>query len=338
MTELPDLCFGIRIERGSGVVRITDSSVGERPVIIVFGSILVDVEMRVERPPLVGETLLCRDYLMTQGGKGANQACAAAKAGATVKLFGKVGNDGFADWALDRVRDAGVDVSGVGEATQHTGIANILVDSSGENFITVGAGANLEAKADLVPDSDLGPESLVCMQMEVTDAENWTLVERAKKNGARIMLNVAPAGMVPEAALRVVDILIVNEVEGAHIAREVGLEIDQPTRVPRLLHSRYGLTCILTLGGAGLLAFGPDGGWSVPGLPLSPVDTTAAGDAFAGALAAAIDTGMSIPDAIRFGSVGAGISVTREGAQRAMATREEIEASLEKLPPSRRLA
>lgn len=307
-------------------------------MIVVFGSVNVDVEMRVERLPKPGETLLCRDYLMTQGGKGANQACAAARAGAEVKLFGKVGNDGFADWVLEQVNEAGVDVAGVAVAEQHTGLANIMVDASGENSITVGAGANQDANADQVPDSVLGSDTLLCMQMEVQEAQNWRLIERAKNTGARIMLNVAPAGMVPESALKEVDILLVNEVEGAHIAREVGLEIDQPTRVPRMLHSRYGMTCILTLGGAGLLAFGPDGGWSVPSMPLSPVDTTAAGDAFAGALQAGLDLGMDMSDALRFGAVGAGLSVTREGAQSAMATQEEIEENLGNLPPSRRLA
>ncbi len=307
-------------------------------MIVVFGSVNVDVEMRVERLPKPGETLLCRDYLMTQGGKGANQACAAARAGGEVKLFGQVGSDGFADWALELAKSSGVDVSGVEVSDQHTGIANILVDSSGENTVTTGAGANLEARADQVPDSDLGPDTLLCLQMEVTDSENWRLVERAKEKGARIMLNVAPAGMVPEAALRAVDVLIVNEMEGAHVAREVGLEIDQPTRVPRLLHSRYGLTCILTLGGAGLLVFGPDGGWSIPSLPLSPIDTTAAGDALIGALAAGLDHGMELPDALRYASAAAGISVTREGSQSAMAVQEEIEENLEYLPPSRRLA
>ena len=308
-------------------------------MIVVFGSVNIDIEMRVGRLPRPGETLLSGDYLMTPGGKGANQALAAARAGDQVRLIGMVGNDNFGTFALDLLNEQGVDVSGVGEAEdEHTGCATIWVDDSGENSIVVGAGANLRARADQVPDALLTDKTLLMMQMEVTPAENWTLVKRAKARGARIILNVAPAGMVPDEVLRSVDFLVVNELEGQTVAAEVGLDVEQATRVPRALASRNGLTCILTLGGAGLLCFGPEGGWSVPGLPISPVDTTAAGDAFVGNLAVALDNGVAIDEALRWASVGAGLSCTREGAQSAMPHGDEIRAQLDKLPASRKLA
>lgn len=307
-------------------------------MLVVFGSINIDIEMRVERLPRPGETLLSRDYMLSPGGKGANQALAAKRAGADVRFYGMVGNDYFAPVALQLLEEAGIDVEGIGTADAHTGCATILVDSGGENCITVGAGANLESKADQVPDSVLGPDTILALQMEVSEAQNWKLIERAAKRGAKILLNVAPAGMVPESILKAVDILVVNETEGRHVAAEVGLDVNQPTRLPRALANRYGLTCIMTLGGAGLLSFGPDGGWSVPGLPVSPVDTTAAGDAFVGNLAAALDVGMSMPEALRHATVGAGLSCTVEGAQAALPDAETVADRLKDLPESRRLA
>lgn len=307
-------------------------------MIVVFGSINIDIEMQVERLPHSGETLLCRDYLLVPGGKGANQARAAALTGASVKMFGKVGDDSFADSATEYLLAANVDLAGVAAAAANTGVATILVEPTGENCITVGAGANLEARADQVPDSALTPETTLLLQMEVTESENWRLVERAKKRGARVILNVAPAGMVPEAVLQSIDVLVANEVEGAAVAREVGLDAAPASRIPRALAQRYALTCIITLGGAGLISFGPDGGWSVPGLPISPVDTTGAGDVFVGALAAALDRGDDQQAATRFAATAAGLSCQKAGTQASAPTLEEVEAALPSLPESRRLA
>jgi|TARA_R110000744_G_scaffold68635_1_gene139600 ribokinase len=308
-------------------------------VIVVFGSVNIDIEMRVQRLPRPGETLLTRDYLMTPGGKGANQALAAARGGAEVHLIGMVGNDNFGSFALDLLNEQGVDVANVGEAVdQHTGCATIWVDDSGENSIIVGAGANMATTASQVPDAVLNESTVLLMQMEVSPTENWALVKRAKAQGARILLNVAPAAMVPEEILKAVDYLVVNELEGQTVAKEVGLGVEQATRVPRALASRYGLTCILTLGGAGLLCFGADGGWSIPSLPVAAIDTTAAGDAFVGNLAVALDQGMDIEQALRWGSVGAGLSCTKEGAQSAMPHHDDVLANLDRLPASRRLS
>lgn len=308
-------------------------------MIVVFGSVNIDIEMRVARLPRAGETLLSSDYLMSPGGKGANQALAASRAGDDARLFGLVGDDSFGHYALESLGEQGVDVTGVGTIDGvNTGCAAIWVDESGENSAVTGAGANLLAKATQVPDSLLGPDTVVTLQMEVSTSENWALVKRAKARGARVILNVAPAGMVPDEVLKAIDILVVNETEGQTVAHEVGLEVDQPTRVPRALTARYGLTCILTLGGAGLLCFSPHGGWSVPSLPVSPVDTTAAGDTFVGNLAAALDSGAEIAESLRWAAVGAGLSCTREGAQPSMPHQDEVRANLDRLPASRKLA
>ncbi|MCR9218835.1 MAG: ribokinase [Alphaproteobacteria bacterium] len=308
-------------------------------MIVVFGSINIDIEMQVERLPQPGETILCRDYLLIPGGKGANQACAAARTGAAVRFFGRVGDDSFAETATVNLSAAGVDLTGVSAAEDsNTGVATVLVEPTGENCITVGAGANLRARADQVPDSALTPETLLLLQMEVTAAENWRLIERAKKRGARIILNAAPAAMVPEDVLQSIDVLVANEVEGGLIAREVGIDATPASRAPRLLAQRYALTCIVTLGGAGLISFGPDGGWAAPGLPISPVDTTGAGDVFVGSLGAALDRGDATPDALRFASAAAGLSCLKTGTQASMPTLEEVEEACERLPASRKLA
>lgn len=308
-------------------------------MIVVFGSVNIDIEMRVGRLPRPGETLLSGDYLISPGGKGANQALAAARAGDEVRLIGMVGSDNFGTFALDLLNEQGVDVSGVGAAqNEHPGCATIWVDDSGENSIVTGAGANLHARASQVPDSVLTAGTILMLQMEVAPSENWALVKRAKERDVTVILNVAPAGMVPDDVLKSVDYLVVNELEGQTVASEVGLDVDQATRVPRALSTRYDLTCILTLGGAGLLCFGPEGGWSVPGMPISPVDTSAAGDAFVGNLAAALDHGVAIDEALRWASVGAGLSCTREGTQSAMPHKDEVQENLDRLPASRKLA
>lgn len=307
-------------------------------MIVVFGSISIDIEMRADRLPRPGESLMSSDYLMAPGGKGANQALAAARAGDEVRLYGQVGSDNFGTFALDLLKQQGVDVTGVGRCEgAHTGCATIWVDDSSENSVLVGAGANLQTKASQVPDSVLSEATVVILQMEVSVSENWALVRRAKQRGARVILNVAPASMVPNDVLKHIDILVVNELEGQALARELGLEIEQATRLPRALASRYGITCIVTLGGAGLLCFGPKGGWSQPSLPISAVDTTAAGDAFVGNLAAALDHGVELDEALRWAAAGAGLSCMKEGTQDAMPHQDDVRAALDRLPAIRKL-
>ncbi len=307
-------------------------------MIVVFGSINIDLVIQVDGLPRSGETVLSDAYNLYPGGKGANTAVAAARAGAATRLFGRVGADGFAEQAMSMLREAGVNLDGVEISERPTGCATICVDSGGENSIVVASGANLDARAAQVPDSVLGPETLVALQMEVPASENWTMVERAKSAGARVLLNLAPAGMVPASVLQSVDYLIANEIEAATLANEVGLDAAQPTRVPRKLAERYGLTCIVTLGGAGALAFSPEGGYSVPAMPIAPIDTTAAGDAFCGCLAAALDNGSDLQDALRHASTGAGLACRVEGAQSSLPSKQAIEENLAALPQCRRLA
>jgi len=306
-------------------------------MIVVLGSINIDIMMQLDRLPKPGETLLSNRAMYSPGGKGANQALAARLAGSEVKLYGQVGNDHFGPASLEILKARGVDLSGVATSDTNTGCASIWVDSAGENSIALDAGANLTTRASQVPDADLGPDTVVLLQMEVTPAESWSLVRRAKDRKARVILNVAPAAMVPHDILGAIDYLIVNELEGVAIADEVGLTTEAPTQIPRALARQYSNTCIMTLGGAGLLCFGPEGGWSIPALPIAPVDTTAAGDAFVGGFAAAIDEGAPLELALRRAAVGGGLCCTSRGAQRAQPDRAAIDKTLPDLPASQRL-
>jgi ribokinase len=315
-----------------------------RLVILVFGSINVDIVMRVPRLPVAGETVLGGTYLVAPGGKGANQACAAARAaGATVhvSMIGLVGDDAWADVALSEMRAAGVDLTGVGLGPGGTGCASILVDAAGHNAIAVASGANMAVRADAVPEAALGPDTTLLLQMEVPAAANWTLIRRARARGARIVLNIAPApepaGAVPGDCLDAVDVLVMNEVEAAAVRGRPGT----PRELASELAARHGLVCVITLGAAGAVAVAAsgafEGAWQIGALAITPLDTTGAGDCFAGALAAALGTGQDLPRALRYASVAAGLSCLAPGAQPSLPGREAIEARLDELPEARRL-
>lgn len=301
-------------------------------MIVVFGSINIDVEMYLERLPRPGETVLGGVYSVSAGGKGGNQALAAALAGSHVRMFGCVGRDDFAEPALTSMRRGGVDLSGLRVVDKPTGLATVWVDAGGENSIAVASGANLEAKADMVPVAALNRDTLLLLQMETPDREVWKLIDKAHQRHAPIVLNLAPAVMPPPALLSKIDYLVVNEGEARVLARELDLDVDAPRAIPRRIVDRFGGTAIMTMGGAGLICAHRDGGWLQPALPISPIDTTGAGDAVTGAFAAAIDQGMDLLQALKWAAVAGGLACTRKGAQDALASREEIAAALPNLP------
>ncbi len=302
-------------------------------MITVFGSINVDMVMRVDALPAPGETVLCPEYLILPGGKGANQAAAVARTGADVRMVGTVGSDAFAEAALALLRDGGVDLSAVATSSRPTCCAAVWVDRAGENSIVVASGANLDTAASQLSGLTFGPQDWLVLQMEIPLQENWSAIREAKARGAHVILSVAPAGPVPEETLADIDILLVNEIEGRAVADAVGLPPSDPQRLLSDLSARFGLTAVMTLGKQGALAVGPGGGVHVPALPVDAVDTTGAGDAFAGILAAALDADASLEDAIRRASVGAALACERIGAQTSLPDRADIDAALPNLPP-----
>jgi len=312
-------------------------------MIVVFGSINADLVMAVETLPRAGETVLCPSYQVAPGGKGANQAAAAARAGAKVAMFGQVGADGFGDLVVQALADAGVDTGGVHRARAPTACAAIGVDKDGENQIIVASGANLQARADQVPDALLGPETTLVLQLEVPIEEIAALTARARRAGARIILNAAPAGPAPEAVLAGVDVLVVNGIEAEALCQGIGGQgiegqgTGGPEAAAMSLAETFGVTCAVTLGSEGARAFGPEGAWSVDALRITPVDTTGAGDAFVGVLAASLDSARRFEQALHRASVGAGLACLAEGAQAALADGAAIDARLPDLAPARPL-
>jgi ribokinase len=299
-------------------------------MLLVFGSLNADMLFEVHALPRPGETVLCPGYRLAAGGKGANQAAAAAKAGARVRMVGHLGDDGFGRFARATLEAADVDCSGVRVSKKATAIAVIGVDRRGENQIIVASGANLDTHASQVSGPELSPEVTLLCQNEIAPEATFELIARARTRGARTILNLAPASPLPPAVLTALDMLVVNEIEAAAAGGESG----EPAAMARTLAGRHGLICVVTLGAQGAIAVGPDQAWRVGSLAVEPVDTTGAGDAFVGVLAAALDQRRRLPDALRRASIAAGLACTRIGAQTSQPAEAEIEGRLGELAPA----
>jgi len=219
----------------------------------------------------------------------------------------------------------------IDESSRPTCCAAVWVDNAGENAIVVASGANLDASAEQIGNDAFGPGDTLVLQMEVPHEENWSAAKRARARGARVILSVAPAAPVPETAFADLDVILVNQVEGAMVAETLGLDTPAAA-IPATLAQRFGLTCVMTLGSEGAIAATPDRTMRVPTLPVSAIDTTAAGDAFAGVLAAALDAGRDLEDALRRASAAAGLACTHLGAQTSLPDADAIEAALADLP------
>ena len=290
-------------------------------MVVVFGSINLDLVAQVARMPAPGETLAGTSFRTSPGGKGANQALAARRAGATVQMFGAVGRDAFATNALANLEGSGIDLAGVVALDQPTGVALIHVDARGENAITVVAGANGHATAAQVPDDALGPKSTLVLQLEVPLNEIALLLKRVR--GARVILNAAPAMALPDALLRDVGYLIVNESEAAVMGAALG-PATEPEAFAMAVAARYRNAVVVTLGACGALAVQDEKAFAIAAPGVTVVDTTGAGDALVGALAAALDRGASLRDALADGVAAGSLACAGPGAQAALPTRDAI--------------
>ena len=290
-------------------------------MIVVFGSVNVDLIVPVPRLPRPGETVLGNDYALLPGGKGANQALAARRAGAEVVLAGAVGGDSFAGIALDLLRRANVDTRLVRIVEQPTGCAAIMVSSAAENMIAVAPGANSSTRSDQVPDELLGAGTTLVTQMEVPPSETALLIRRQRACGGYSLLNLAPALPVDTALLEEIDLVVANEGEAAAMG-------SSPNRLAERL--RHGL--VVTRGAAGAVALLREGTRiEVPALAIEPTDTTGAGDTFVGVLAAALDLGATLETALRRASAAAGLACLARGAQTAMPDSLAITAAINRL-------
>ena len=298
-------------------------------MIVCFGSINLDLIFALPRLPAPGQTVLCPGLKIEPGGKGANQAVAAARDGAEVVFAGAVGDDALADGALALLRASGIDLSRLQRLPGGTGAAGICVDPAGSNQIAVAAGANLAATQDTIEDALLGRSSTVLLQFECAAGQIAALIARARSAGARIVLNLAPAGVLPQAALRAVDVLVLNEDEAAWLATRLGSGSDAAS-----LHAALGVDVVVTLGERGLEAEGRAGRFRIDAWPARVVDTTGAGDCFTGVLAAALDRGLPFDAALRRANVAAGLCCGRPGTQGSMPSAPETDAALAATPAS----
>ena len=297
-------------------------------MVVVFGSINVDLVARVDRFPLPGETVSAQSFAVYAGGKGANQALAAARAGARVRLYGAVGRDGFADTALALLAAGGVDLDGVARRAEPTGCATILVDNLAENSIVVAAGANALADPESVPDASLGRTTTLVLQHEVPERANRALAERARRSGARIVLNAAPARPVAPDVLAGLDVLVVNETEAATLAPALGWP-SEPGRFARAGAMAFpSLAVAVTLGSRGALACTTSGGVTARPPAVTVIDTTGAGDAFVGVLAAMLDSGAELREALARAVAAGALACTLSGAQPSLPDRAAIESIL----------
>ncbi|WP_062012354.1 ribokinase [Aureimonas sp. AU4] len=304
-------------------------------MIVVFGSVNVDLVARVGTIPKPGETVLAPGYVRQSGGKGANQAVAAARAGASVAMAGAVGRDAFGGEEAEALAREGIDISALARVEEPTGCAFITVSAEGENAITVASGANRLADAGSI-DALLGRRpSCLLMQMELPLEPTLAAARAARHRGVPVVANLAPVpvDLVPEALgelLSCIDILVVNEHELADTARLLGLR--EPTPEKQILAVARGqrLTVVATLGadGAMLAKPGRDEVQRFAAPPIRPVDTTGAGDTLCGVLAAALDAGLSLPEAVRRAVAAGSLSCLDFGARTAMPRAEAIDAAL----------
>ncbi|MCB1556771.1 MAG: ribokinase [Alphaproteobacteria bacterium] len=301
-------------------------------MLIVFGSINQDMYFPATHLPQPGETVLCPHYETAGGGKGANQALAAARWGAKVALVSRVGDDGTGMRLLAELRREGVMTSGVAHSAEPTGCAIIVRDPNGENQIVVAQGANADVTAEQIPDDILGSGNTVLMQMEIPPEHNWDVIRRAKARGARTILNLAPAIHVPLEIMEQLDYLIVNEIEVQQIAEKLGLKVQgNAPLIARALAAHGKLTCIVTLGPQGAIAMTPENKMiRVSAMKLDKVeDTTGAGDAYCGTLAAALHAGVSLPKAMKQASIAGSLACMKKGAQASFPHLGEIEDHLD---------
>lgn len=294
------------------------------PSILVVGSLNADLVVRAPRFPQPGETISGEDLQVIPGGKGANQAVAAARLGAKVSMLGRVGRDNFGDFLLDNLQSNHVDSSLVQRDDASTGTAIIVVDADGQNSIVLSPGANGKVSSADVEHASFSTFSLLLLQLEIPTPTVLRAAQLARQNGVRVLLNPAPAQPLPNELIALVDFLIPNETE---LSLLTGIEVSgipSAEAAARKLLERGTRNVIVTLGSKGALIVDKYTVTHIDTFKVDVVDTTAAGDAFIGGFAVALDS-ASLLDAVRYGCACGALATTKFGAQPSLPTKEEVE-------------
>jgi ribokinase len=298
------------------------------PAILVVGSSNTDMVIRAEHLPAPGETILGGVFFMNPGGKGANQAVAAARLGGNVTFICKTGNDIFGRQSVQLFQDEGINTSYLlSDPKNPSGVALITVDSDAENCIVVASGANAElSPADLLKAQEVIQKSaIVLMQLEIPIDTVEYVAKTAAGSNIKVLLNPAPARELSEELLRNISIITPNKTEAEMISGIQIKDMETAALAAKAIKDKGVETVILTLGNKGALVLHEGVSTIIAALKVDAVDTTAAGDVFNGALAVALSEGKSVTDATSFACKAAAISVTRMGAQTSAPFRREAE-------------
>ncbi len=295
--------------------------------IIIFGSINMDLVARVANFPRPGETLTGRSFQTVPGGKGANQAVACARLGATTRMIGRVGDDEFGKTLVAHMESEGVDCQGItATADQHSGVAIITIAADGENQIIIIPGANgAVGEAELARlDAALEGTTLLLLQLEVPLSIVQAAAELAQSRHVPVILDPAPAQLLPPALIATVDYLTPNTVEAEALTQIPIHNQDDAAAAANQLRAQGARCVLIKMGGQGVYVADDAGQYHLPALPVTAVDTVAAGDAFNAAMAVALSEGKTVETAVHWGLAAGAWAVTRPGAQAAMPTRNEL--------------
>lgn len=297
------------------------------PKIVVVGSLNMDLIVSAPRIPKPGETIIGHGFHTASGGKGANQAVAAARLGAQVTMVGRVGDDAYGQMQLSNLAADGVDTTFVTvDSETHTGVALITVDDAGENSIVVSSGANWRMSAADVDAAGtaIAEAGMLLLQLETPLEVIERAIEWALRHSVPVVLNPAPARPLPPELLAQVAFLIPNESETAILSGQPVSDLESARSAARVLRRMGVGTVVLTLGGQGAFLFAEGQEEHVPAFPVKVVDTTAAGDAFVAGFAVVVGSGRPLREAGRFAAAAGALATTKLGAQPSLPTLEEV--------------